>query len=136
MNKDFKANCKNQIWFGDITYIPTQEGMIYCSVFIDCFTRKIVVYSIRSHMRETMVIESLEMAIIKENPKAGLIIHSNNGSQYTGYRFYEVIQHYHFTHSCSRKGNPYNNTIMESFYKSFKREVMPIKQYKARVKQS
>ena len=73
MNQDFKANCKNQICFSDITlYIPTQEGMIYCSVFIDCFTRKIIGYSIRSHMRETMVIESLEMAIIKEKPKAGL----------------------------------------------------------------
>ena len=132
VNQDFKANCKNQIWFGDITYIPTQEGMIYCSVFIDCFTRKIVGYSIRSHMRETMVIESLEMAIIKEKPKAGLIIHSDNGSQYTGYRFYEVIQHYHFIHSCSRKGNPYDNAMMESFYKSFKREVIPIKQYKSK----
>ena len=75
-----------------------------------------------------MVIESLEMAI-KEKPKAGLIIHSDNGSQYAGYRFYEVIQHYHFIHSCLRKGNPCNNAMMESFYKSFKREVMPIKQY-------
>ena len=68
VNQDFKANYKNQIWFGDITYIPTQEGMIYCSVFY-CFTRKIIGYSIRSHMRETMVIKSLEMAIIKEKPK-------------------------------------------------------------------
>ena len=51
VNQDFKANCKNQIWFSDITYIPTQEGMIYCSVFIDCFTRKIVGYSIRTHER-------------------------------------------------------------------------------------
>ncbi len=132
VNQDFKANCKSQIWFGDITYIPTQEGMIYCSVFIDCFTRKIVGYSVRSHMRETMVIESLEMAITKEKPKAGLIIHSDNGSQYTGHQFYEVLQHYHFIHSCSRKGNPYDNAMMESFYKSFKREVLPIKQYKSK----
>ena len=68
--QDFKANLK--IKFGLVIlpiYIPTQEGMIYCSVFIDCFTRKIVGYSIRSYMRETMVIESLKMAIIKEKPK-------------------------------------------------------------------
>ena len=94
VNQDFKANCQNQIWFGDIT-MPTQERMIYCSVFIDCFTRKIVGYSIRSHMRETMFIESLEMAIIKEKPQSGLIIYSDNGSQYTQgidfMKYYNII---------------------------------------------
>lgn len=132
IEQKFHAKQPNQIWFGDITYIPTHEGMLYCSVFIDCFTRKCVGYSIRNHMRDTLVLDSLEAPIEKEQPTRGLIIHTDQGSQYTGYRFYESSVTHHFIHSHSRKGNPYDNALMESFYKSFKREVLPNKQYKTK----
>ena len=132
VNQDFQAKKSNQIWFGDITYIPTQEGTLYCSVYIDCYTRKLVGYSIKTHMRDSLVIESLEAAIEKENPKPGLIIHTDCGSQYTGYRFYEAINQNCCVHSHSRKGNPYDNALMESFYRSFKREVFPDKRYQTR----
>ena len=58
VNQDFQAKKSNQIWFGDITYIPTQEGRLYCSVYIDCYTRRLVGYSIKTHMRDSLVIES------------------------------------------------------------------------------
>lgn len=132
INQEFDANKINQIWFGDITYIPTHEGNLYCSVYIDCFSRKLVGYAIQDHMRESLVIDSLTSAIQNENPKPGLIVHTDQGSQYTGYRFYEAIRENRCVHSHSRKGNPYDNAVMESFYRSFKREVMPTKPYKTK----
>jgi len=72
------------------------------------------------------------LKVKKQNPKPGLIIHTDCGSQYTGYRFYEAINQNRCVHSHSRKGNPYDNALMESFYRSFKREVFPDKQYQTR----
>ena len=132
INQDFTAKEVNQIWFGDIPYIPTHEGNLYCSVFIDYFSRKIVGYSIKDHMRESIVIDSLISAIQRENPKPGSIIHTDHGSQYTGYRFYEAIKENRCINSHSRKGNPNDNAVMESFYKSFKQEVFPKRQYKTK----
>lgn len=132
VKQNFHVQRPNQLLFGDISYVPTQEGMLYCSVFIDCFTRKCVGFSIREHMRDNLVIESLEEALYREKPKKGLIIHTDQGSQYTGHRFYECSMIYHFIHSQSRKGNPYDNAVMESFYKSLKREVLPPKQYQTK----
>lgn len=84
-------------------------------------------YSIRNHMRDTLVLDSLEAAIEKEQSTRGLIIHTDQG-----YRFYESSVTHHFIHSHSRKGNPYDNALMESFYKSFKRSVLPNKHYKTK----
>lgn len=91
-------------------------------------------YSIRNHMGDTIVIDSLETAIEKEKRTRGLIIHTDQDSQYTGYRFYEssVTHHFIHIHTHPRKGNPPDNALMESFYKSFKREILPNTQYKTK----
>ncbi len=107
--------------------------MLYCHVFIDCYTRKCVGFAVRDHLRDSLVIDSLEGAIQQEKPNNGLIIHTDQGSQYIGYRFYECARYYKFIHSQSRKGNPYDNAVMESFYKSFKREILPDKQFHTKV---
>lgn len=75
-------------------------------------------------MIDELVVESLETALFKEKPKAGLIIHVDQGSQYTSHHFFEVIQANKLLLSHSRKGTPYDNVVMESFYKSLKREVL------------
>ncbi|HFE9852592.1 TPA: IS3 family transposase [Enterococcus faecalis] len=129
LKQNFHVQSPNQLWFGDISYIPTHEGMSYCSVFINCFTIKCVGFSIREHMHDNLVIESLEEAIQREKPKNGLMIHTDQGSQYTGHRFYEYSMNHYFIHSQSCKGNHYDNAVMESFYKSLKRVVLPPKQY-------
>lgn len=133
INQNFNITGKNKIWFGDITYIPTREGTIYLSVFIDGFTRKCVGYSIDTHMREQLVLDSFNDAIQKQNPPKGLIVHTDQGSQYTGTSFVDLLRIHHFIPSNSRKGNPYDNAMMESFYKTFKREVMPSRIFKPRV---
>ena len=125
LKQNFQTNQKNKIWFGDITYIQTGEGTLYLSVFLDLFNRKCVGYSLREHMRDTMVIESLKMAVEKEKPNPGLIIHTDQGSQYTCGSFHEYLRERSFIASHSRRGNPYDNAVMESFYKSLKIEILP-----------
>lgn len=83
-----------------------------------------VSYRIDSHIRDELVVESLETALSKDKPKAGLIIHVDQGSQSTGHRSFEVIQANKLLLSHSRKGTPYDNAVMESFYKSLKRGVL------------
>ncbi len=132
VNQEFNIGKKNQIWFGDISYIPTKEGMLYLSVFIDGYSRKCIGYALRDHMRESLVIESLQQAVIKEKPSAGLIIHSDRGSQYTGSTYIEFLQTHKFIISHSRLGTPYDNAMMESFYKSLKREVLNNKAFSSK----
>lgn len=124
LNQVFSAQDKNKIWVGDITYIPTKHGFLYLSIFIDIFSRKVVGWAMDTHMRDKLVISALNQAIGREHPDSGLIIHTDRGSQYTCKNFQSLLTFYDFTQSMSRKGNPYDNTVMESFYKTLKRELV------------
>ena len=124
INQTFKATEKNKIWLGDITYIPLQKGTLYLAVFIDVYTRKIVGWSMSSRMKDQLVLDAFIQAIGKERPHKGLIIHTDQGSQYTSSRFQSALREKNFVSSMSRKGNPYDNALMESFYKTIKRELI------------
>ena len=132
INQVFIAEQKNKVWFGDITYIITAEGNLYLSVFIDLYTRKIVGYSLKSHMRTSLVIDTINMAITNEKPEPGLIIHTDQGTQYLSHDFLTLAKNNNFITSNSNKGNPYDNALVESFFKTFKREVLPKRYYKTK----
>lgn len=132
IDQNFHTLSKNKVWFGDITYIQTHEGSLYLSVFLDLYNRKVVGYSISNDMKNALVLDSLEMAITNERPSKGLIIHTDQGSQYTSHDFIKILDHNGFIRSNSNKGNPYDNALMESFFKSFKREVIPKNNYKTK----
>lgn len=134
VQQKFNVKERNKIWYADITYIPTAEGNLYCNVYIEGYTRKCIGYSIKDHMKDSLVIDSLHQTVIRENPPRGLIIHTDKGSQYTGSRFYEYMTLNGFIHSQSRKGIPYDNVVMESFFKSFKREVLGKHYFKTKAK--
>lgn len=124
VNQKFEVETKNTLWFGDITYIQTAEGTLYLSTYIDAYSRRVVGYQIENHMRDELVTECLMTAVKREKPKKGLIIHVDQGSQYTGHRFFDLVKELGFVLSHSCKGNPYDNAVMESFYKTLKREVL------------
>ena len=124
LNQVFKTSAKNQIWVGDITYIPTKRGWLYLAVFIDIFSRKVTGWAMDTRIRETLVLSALNQAIGREHPPEGLIIHTDRGCQYTAQRFQAMCIRYGFRLSMSRKGNPYDNAIMESFYRTLKRELV------------
>jgi putative transposase len=124
LNQMFLTDAKNKIWVGDITYIPTKKGTLYLAVFVDLFSRKVVGWSMGNRMKDILVIEAFLQAHGKESPEAGLIVHTDQGSQYTGGNFRAVLSRYGVQHSNSRKGNPYDNAVMESFYRTMKRELI------------
>lgn len=116
LNQVFRAEGKNQIWAGDITYIHTKRGYLYLAVFLDIYSRRIVGWSMAQRMKESLVIQAFLQAYGRERPREGLIVHTDQGSQYTGGNFRTILKTYGATHSNSRKGNPYDNAMMESFY--------------------
>ncbi len=100
------------------------------SVFIDVCTRKIVGWAMSPRMKTQLVVDSFLQAFRKEQPKPGLIIHTDQGSQYTSAKFQEKVRKKEAISSMSRKGNPYDNALMESFYKTIKRELTDDAQFR------
>lgn len=124
LDQVFVAQKKNQIWVGDITYIPTRRGFLYLSVFIDIFSRRVVGWAMDTRIKDALVMSAFRQAIGREHPEKGLIVHTDRGAQYTSQRFGALLLRYGCRQSMSRKGNPYDNAIMESFYRTLKRELV------------
>ncbi len=124
LNRVFTAKERNKIWVGDITYIPTKHGFLYLAVFIDIYSRKVTGWAMDTRIRDTLVLSALNQAIGREHPEEGLLVHTDRGSQYTSQRFQALLVRYGIQQSMSRKGNPYDNAIMESFYRTLKRELV------------
>jgi putative transposase len=115
----------NQVWVGDITYIPMAEGKFhYLSVWMDLCSRKIVGWDLQDHMRESLVTASLNKALKTRMVSPGLMIHSDRGGQYAGTKFREILQGRTLTQSMSDADNPYDNAHMESFFSRFKTELL------------
>ncbi|VDZ40366.1 integrase core domain protein [Streptococcus dysgalactiae subsp. dysgalactiae] len=124
VNQCFQATGKNKLWLGDLTYIPTQERILYLSVFIDIYSRKIVGWAMGRRMQDKLVTEAFNQAYDREKTKEGVIVHTDQGSQYTGARFQALLRRKKCKSSMSRKGNQYDNALMEAFYKTLKRELV------------
>ena len=115
----------NQAWVGDLTCVATEEGRLFLAVVIDRFSRKVVGWSMRPDMQRNLVINALDMAWLGRNPgkKAGLIFHSDRGSQYASDDFNEVLKVNGITPSMSRKGNCWDNAC------SLTRAARPVSQH-------
>ena len=116
----------------DITYVWTQEGWLYLAVVIDLFSRKVVGWSMSSRMKARLVCDALKMAIWQRQPKAGLIHHSDRGSQYASEAFRRLLKVNEFQGSMSRKGDCWDNAVVESFFGSLKQERVQWKHYQTR----
>lgn len=132
LHQVFETDHRNKIWLGDMTYIPTKEGFLYLAVMLDIYSRKIVGWSMGKRMTESLVMDALEQAYGKEHPEKGFIVHTDQGSQYTGHNFRALTYSLGGCCSNSRKGNPYDNAMMESFYRTLKRELINGKKYETR----
>jgi transposase InsO family protein len=119
----------NQVWLADITYIPTSEGWLYLAVILDLFTRKVVGWAMRDHMRAELTIAALTMAIQRQRPGAGLVHHSDRGSQYAAGDYRDILQAAAIIQSMSRKGNCWDNAPMESFFGTLKTELVHHREY-------
>jgi putative transposase len=119
----------NRLWVGDITYIPTKRGFLFLATVIDTFSRKVVGWSMATTARENLVIDALEQAVGREDPGEGLVFHDDQGTQYTSRAFQKALARHGITQSVSRPGNPYDNAVAESFFKTLKRELVKGRNY-------
>jgi len=124
LQRDFTATAPNQKWVADITYIPTRAGRLYLAVVLDVFSPMVVGWSVADHLRADLVCEALHQAIGKRKPDAGLIHHSDRGVQYASGSYQDLLDVYGITCSMSRKGNCYDNAMMESFMGTLKIELV------------
>ena len=129
LDQNFVANRPDQVWLADITYIPTAHGWLYLAVILDLFTRKVVGWAMRDHMRAELTIAALTMAIQRRRPAAGLIHHSDRGSQYAAGDYRNILKAATIVQSMSRKGNCWDNAPMESFFGTLKTELVHLGEY-------
>lgn len=128
LNQDFKVSEPNKVWVGDITYIETREGTLYLAVVKDLYDKSIVGWSMGEKMDKELVMQALENAIKQRRPKAGLIMHTDKGSQYCSYAYQGLLREYGIISSMSGKGNCYDNACAESFFGTLKTEhIYPLK---------
>jgi putative transposase len=130
--QNFTAERPNQVWLADISYVPTSEGWLYLAIVLDLFTRKIVGWAMRDHMRAELTIAALTMAIQRQKPPPGLIHHSDRGSQYASVEYRKVLSATRMIQSMSRKGNCWDNAPMESCFGTIKTELVHQARYPSR----
>ncbi len=113
----------NSVWAGDITYVPTREGWLYLAVVLDLASRRVIGWSMDTTLERKLVITALRSAIANRRPKPGTIFHSDRGSQYASEDFTEVLAAHRLVQSMSRKGDCWDNAVVESFFGSMKTEL-------------
>jgi putative transposase len=132
LRQDFAATAPCQKWVGDITYVPTGDGWLYLATVIDLFSRKVVGWAISKRMTKQLVIDALKIAITNERPAAGLIFHSDRGSQYASYDFQDLLREYQIRQSMSAKGDCYDNACAESFFATIKKDLIHRRRFSTR----
>lgn len=124
LEQNFTADGPNRVWVGDITYVWTAQGWAYLAVLLDLFSRRVVGWAFASHMRQELPLKALSRALEARQPAAGLIHHSDRGSQYAGRRYRAVLTEHQVACSMSRAGDCYDNAVAESFFASLKKECL------------
>jgi transposase InsO family protein len=119
-------------WVGDITYIPTREGWLYLAVVIDLYSRFVVGWATSSRIDVSLVLAALEMAVARRRPPRGLVIHSDQGTQYAAGDYQRFLVRHSMTCSMSRRGNCWDNAVAESFFGMLKAELTNGVDYRTR----
>ena len=132
LDRDFYSGLADTKYVGDITYIHTAEDWLYLTTVINLFSRKVVGWLMDDNMRVTLVNDSLKMAIQRRKPPAGLVWHTDRGSQYSSYSHRDLLQEHSIVQSISWKGNCWDNAAAESFFHSLKTELTNHKMFETR----
>lgn len=122
LDRQFDVDAPDRVWVTDITYIKTLEGFAYLAVVIDLYSRRVVGWSMQSRQTTDMVLQALLMAVWRRKPKSKVLIHSDQGSQFTSKDWASFLKHHNLEHSMSRRGNCHDNAVAESFFNLLKRE--------------
>ena len=122
--REFRAPAPDRLWLADITYLRSWEGWLYLAFVIDCYSRRVVGWSMADSMRAEFVVSALEMAVARRRPPPGLVHHSDRGSQYTSLVFGERCAEAGIDLSMGKRGSALDNALAESFVASLKKELV------------
>jgi transposase InsO family protein len=120
--RQFAVQAPNRVWVSDITYLRTTQGWLYLAVFIDLFSRQVVGWQLSERIDAKLLCDALQAAMLMRGKPQGVLIHSDQGSQYCSAAFVKQVNQYQATQSMSRKGNCWDNAVAESFFATLKKE--------------
>ena len=132
LERAFTVEAPNRVWAGDITYVWTLEGWLYLAVLLDLYSRRVIGWAMSQRITVELTKQALTMALAKRAPMAGLLHHSDRGSQYAATSYQRVLNQYGLIPSMSRKGNCWDNACVESFFGTLKRELVYQRRYVTR----
>jgi putative transposase len=119
----------NQVWLSDITYIRVRTGFVYLAAILDAYSRRVIGHAISTGLDTALTLEALKMAIVQRRPGPGVIHHSDQGVQYAAGAYVEELQIHGFEISMAAAGNPYENAVAESFFKTLQYEEVYLCEY-------
>lgn len=122
VGRDFQPAEPNRLWVADLTEVASWEGKLYLAAVLDCFSRRVVGWSMADHMRAELVVDALEMAVRRRKPAPGLVHHSDQGSQYVSLRFGQRCRAADIRISMGARASALDNAVCEAFFSSLKRE--------------
>jgi putative transposase len=132
VGRRFTAAGPNELWLADITYLPTREGWLFLAVVLDAFSRRIVGWSMRDDLKAELVVDALGMAVTRRKPRAGVVHHSDRGSQYTSLAFGTTLRESGLVASMGRRGDAYDNAACESVISTIKNELIKRRSWTSR----
>jgi transposase InsO family protein len=124
LDREFSVDAPDTAWATDITYVRTWEGWMYLAVVVDLFSRRIVGWATATHMRTELVLSALDMALGRRVPTPGMLHHSDRGSQYASHDYRDALRERDIVCSMSRKGDCWDNAVVESFFATLKKELI------------
>lgn len=123
LGREFTVDAPDTVWAGDITYLWTREGWLYLAVLLDLYSRRVVGWAVRSHLGQELAIAALDRALYERGSHEGLVHHSDRGCQYTSTDYQDRLKKSGLTVSMSRKGDCWDNAVVESFFATLKVEL-------------
>jgi len=132
LNREFAVAEANRKWVSDITAVPTREGWLYVCAVLDLYSRAVVGWAMSGNMKSDLVCGALMMAIERRRPRNGVLVHSDQGSQYASEEYRSVLKQHGMVGSMSRRGNCWDNAVAESFFHSLKTERVHHEKYASR----
>lgn len=132
LQREFTVDAPNKVWVTDITYIRTWQGWLYLAVVVDLFARKVVGWSMKPTLSRELALDALLMAVWRRKPEHRVLVHSDQGSQFGSDDFKRFCNAHNLQPSMSRRGNCWDNAVVESFFSSLKKERVRKRVYKTR----
>ena len=129
--RQFESDAPNKKWVSDITYIKVGRIWLYLAVVLDLFSRKVIGWALDTHMREALILDAFTMAVSRRDIQGNVLLHSDRGVQYRGHDYQITLKENGVQCSMSRKGNCWDNAVMESFFSRLKVELIYAENYKA-----